>query len=396
MARSRVPTVAPGEFRLPPPPERSGLVVRGAYELGLLPGHGGLLRVGLALAAFTWLPLALLTALEGGSDGVVVGFEDSFGTHARLLLGIPMFFFAEGLLGGRIAGVLHELQRTGIVSSNDDPRFIRAWDQTQRLWHSWAVEIALIAVAAATIYSGLRSDLPASLTTWRTAADGSLTWAGWWYTVVCLPVFRFLIGRWTWRLTVWVVLLWRLSRMHLNLMPTHPDNAGGLGGLGVAHVDLAPVIFAFSAMIAATFAEQIKFGVASFESFALPATALVAGLTAAGVLPLCLFSRRLLEVKQRGLVDYGSLATGYVRAFDDKWRRGGAGDEPLLGSADIQSLADLGNSFANIRSMQFVPISLSQITALAAAAALPILPLILFAVPLDQLVVGWFRSLVGM
>jgi hypothetical protein len=214
--------------------------------------------------------------------------------------------------------------------------------------------------------------------------------------VVSLPVFRFLIGRWTWRLLVWVVLLWRLSRMHLQLLPTHPDNAGGLGGLGVAHVDLAPVIFGFSAMIAATFAEQIKFGVAPLESFAVPATALVVGLTAAAVLPLCVFSRRLLEVKQHGLVDYGSLATGYVRGFNDKWLRGGAGDEPLLGSADIQSLADLGNSFANIRNMQLVPISWSQITTLAVAAGLPILPLVLFAVPLDQIVVGWFRSLVGM
>jgi hypothetical protein len=138
-------------------------------------------------------------------------------------------------------------------------------------------------------------------------------------------------------------------------------------------------------MIAATFAEQIKFGVASFESFALPATALVAGLTAAGVLPLCLFSRRLLEVKQRGLVDYGSLATGYVRSFDDKWRRGGAGDEPLLGSADIQSLADLGNSFATVRGMRVVPaVDLKiNILPLLLSALAPFAPWALIVVPID-------------
>ena len=38
--------------------------------------------------------------------------------------------------------------------------------------------------------------------------------------------------------------------------------------------------------------------------------------------------------------------------------RGGApADEPLLGSADIQSLADLGNSFEIVKQMKWDPVS---------------------------------------
>ena len=38
----------------------------------------------------------------------------------------------------------------------------------------------------------------------------------------------------------------------------------------------------------------------------------------------------------------------YVREFRGKWLRGGAApDEPLVGSGDIQSLADRGNSCGN-------------------------------------------------
>ena len=43
--------------------------------------------------------------------------------------------------------------------------------------------------------------------------------------------------------------------------------------------------------------------------------------------------------------DYGKLGQRYAREFDRKWMRDGAPDEPLLGSADIQSLADLRNGF---------------------------------------------------
>ena len=45
-----------------------------------------------------------------------------------------------------------------------------------------------------------------------------------------------------------------------------------------------------------------------------------------------------------------------MRDFDSKWLRGGApDDEPFVGSADIQSLADMGNSFDVVKGMRFVP-----------------------------------------
>ena len=243
----------------------------------------------------------------------------------------------------------------------------------------------------------MRPGLPTAqeITTWRGTAEGGLTAAGWWYALVSLPMFRFLLWRWLWRLFIWAALLWQTSKIQLRLLPTHPDQAGGIGTLGVAHVDLSPLIFAMSATLAATFAEEIKFAAVPLPQYAMPVTATVVGLTALSLVPLFFFTRRLLEVKQRGLLDYGGLATDYVQAFNRKWLQGGAGDEPLIGSADVQSLADLGNSFGVIQNMQLVPISWSQISSLALAAALPMLPLVLFAVPLDQIVIGGIRSLVG-
>jgi hypothetical protein len=60
--------------------------------------------------------------------------------------------------------------------------------------------------------------------------------------------------------------------------------------------------------------------------------------------------------------------------------------DELLGSGDIQSLADLGNSFGFVRDMRLVPFSLEDVFRLALATAIPILPLLLTIMPLDELV----------
>jgi len=74
----------------------------------------------------------------------------------------------------------------------------------------------------------------------------------------------------------------------------------------------------------------------------------------------------------------GQLAQQYVDRFDQRWVRGNIPlSEPLLGSADIQSLADLGNSYALVREMRPVPFSLEDISRMAAVTASPFLPLLL-------------------
>ena len=84
---------------------------------------------------------------------------------------------------------------------------------------------------------------------------------------------------------------------------------------------------------------------------------------------------------------FGTLASRYVRnsrrsgiVADARWRG-------LLGSGDIQSLADLGNSYAVVGDMRFVPFGLTNITRLAAATAAPLLPLGLTVLSFEDLVV---------
>ena len=103
--------------------------------------------------------------------------------------------------------------------------------------------------------------------------------------------------------------------------------------------------------------------------------------------PMLTFASKLAAAKRAGLRDYGSLAQRYVREFDVKWIRGGApSGEPLVGTADLQSLADLGNSFEVVVGMRWVPFTGQTILQLAFATLLPVLPLTLTMISLDELV----------
>jgi len=63
-----------------------------------------------------------------------------------------------------------------------------------------------------------------------------------------------------------------------------------------------------------------------------------------------------------------------------------AATEGLLGAADIQSLADLGNSYSVVGEMRTVPFGLQDISRLAIATAAPMVPLLLTIWPPEELI----------
>ena len=108
--------------------------------------------------------------------------------------------------------------------------------------------------------------------------------------------------------------------------------------------------------------------------------------------PLLVFSAPLADAKRRGLREYGILAQRYVREFDNKWLHGGApADEPFVGSADIQSLADLGNSFEIVKSMRWLPFTSQTVLQLAAFTIAPVVPLALTMISLEELLKRVFK-----
>jgi hypothetical protein len=351
----------------------------------------GLLRRRLAgLVLLTWVPLFVLSALEGQAlGGVQLPFLKDLEVQARFLVALPLLILAEVLVHKRLAPAVRLFLEKGIVRPEDRARFDEIVASTMRLRNSLAIEIGLIAfvlIGGHYIWQefAIRAD-----TWYAKATEQGLrqSMAGNYFFWLSLPVFQFMLIRWYYRLLLWCRFLWRVSRLDLDLVPAHPDRAGGLGFLGINTYAFAPLLLSQSVLISAMIAGRILYQGAQLQAFKVElAGALVFALLQA-LGPLIVFAPGLLAAKRRGLREYGLLADRYVREFDRKWVRGGAApEEPLVGSADIQSLADLGNSMAVIREMRPVPFGKETVIQLAVVTALPLLPLALTVFPLDELI----------
>ena len=174
----------------------------------------------------------------------------------------------------------------------------------------------------------------------------------------------------------------------MRLISTHPDRAGGLAFLGKSSYAFGPILFAQGTLLAGLIASRILYQGESLLSFKLEAIGLVGFFVLFILGPLVMFTPQLARAKRRGLGEYGLLANRYVQGFEEKWVRGEAAEsDELLGSGDIQSLADLGNSYAVVREMRVVPFGVEDILRLAVATAAPLLPLGLTVFSFEELIV---------
>jgi hypothetical protein len=302
---------------------------------------------------------------------------------------LPVLIAAELIAHLRLRPVVRRFVERRIVLPQDLPRFHRAIESAIKLRNSIPVEVGLVVV----VYSvGLwlwQSRIGLDVATWYAVPGGrwQLTAAGYWYVFVSIPIVQFILLRWYLRFVVWYRFLWQVSRINLNLVPTHPDRAAGLAFLGKSAYAFGPILFAQGALLAGLVARRVLYSGESLMSFRLEAGGFVAFFVFAILGPLLMFTPAMARAKRTGVADYGLLAQRYVESFAQKWIvRDPAPSEELLGAADIQSLADLGNSYALVRDMRSIPFGLEDIARLAAATAAPLLPLALTVLSPEELI----------
>jgi hypothetical protein len=346
----------------------------------------------IVLSLLAWLPLLLLSVVEGTAWGgrVQVPFLQDVELHVRLLVALPLLIVAELVVNQRTRLTVRQFVERGLVPDAARARFDAIIDSAMRLRNSVIAEVLLIAfVYVVGVGFFWRTQMALPVASWYgTPAAGTWhpTLAGWWMGCVSLPVFQFLLLRWYFRIFVWTRFLWQVSRIELTLVPTHPDRSGGLGFLALVAYAFSPLLVAQGALVAGTIAERIFYAGATLPQFKLELVGVVAVLVFVVLGPMLVFGPKLAAAKREGLREYGTLAQRYVREFDQKWLRGGAAaDEPFVGSGDIQSLADLGNSFQVVQDMRLVPFTWQTVLQLAVATLVPVAPLLLTMFSLDQL-----------
>ena len=305
-------------------------------------------------------------------------------------MALPLLILAEKIVHERLRPAVRLFVEKGIVRPEDRPRFDAIVSSTMRWRNSVVLELGLLVF----VFTGGHSSGPKSSLlhgeTWFVRPTGSgpgLSRAGLWYAWISMPVFQFILLRWWYRLVLWCRFLFLVSRLDLDLSPSNPDRAGGLGFLGTSTAAFAPFLVAQSALVSAMVASRILQQGAQLQDFKLELGGSLAFALLQALGPLMVFAPNLLAAKRRGLREYGLLADRYVKEFDRKWIHGGAAqDEPLVGSADIQSLADLDGSFDVVRGMRPFPFGKETVLQLIVTVVLPGLPLVLTVIPLEELV----------
>lgn len=378
-------------------PERFSLVAGGAFHallgrVGLLapdglPGRTAAL--GLGLVAFL-LPAAVVTLQSLIDDGYSGWdyFEDAT-VYARFLVSIVVMVSTERFADSRIVLMTQHFRDAQLLNPVERVRFAVSVIRADRQANSHRAEWLILAVAFGWSIINTRFVTVVSVDSWegavRAGGEIGLSWAGEVSALTSNTLFLFLLLRWFWRFYIWSALLWRTSRMDLQIMPLHPDRCGGLGFLGIFPGIFSGLIFALSCVIAASFHKAASVVGSSEQTLWLATAAWLVLIALIFLGPLLCFVRPLYLAREKALLEYGRLAHGHHLAFHRKWLAGGVGGEEIMGSSDPSSASDLNASVEIVYAMRSFPVDRTALVQLLVSAGIPMLVMAALQMPLGDL-----------
>ena len=333
--------------------------------------------------AIGWVPLVLLTALF--HPNLLSSLLRDYHVNARLLLAVPVLLAGQGLMESRVGLMVRHVRDANLLGPDELASMERVVATLVRWGDSWLPELLIIVMVYLNT-AAIWHERVAEHWAWGvigTGASAHITPAGWYFGLVSQVIYRFLVGLGLWKWLLWTVYLFKLSRLNLKLVPTHPDHHGGVGFLGLSPMAFAPIAFAISAAIGSNWREQILYAGAHLVTFKIQAVVLLAVILIMGLGPLAFFIPKLGKLRRSGIIQYGTLAQIHSTDFHEKWilRRAGH-EQEFLAAPEASTLTDYGASYENIEKMQPFPFDKGAFVSLALAVAVPLIPAVLAQIPL--------------
>ncbi len=343
-------------------------------------------RVAIVLM-ISWLPLVIVTAIFNRDQ--LVRLLTDYEVYSRVAIAIPVLLVGQLVMEDRFSVVAKYVRQARLLSSEDMHKLKGVLATIRRLRDSPLSEliiVALVFIDVAVIWQSRVASGP-GWAVYRSGGTVHLTPAGWYYGLVSAPLYQLLIGLCFWKWFLWSLFLFRLSRMDLKLVATHPDAHGGLGFLGLSAVGFIPVAFSLSAVIGGSWSNEILNNGARLESFQLPAIILVVLTFIIALAPLALFVRRLDVLRRTAMLQYGVLAQTQSSYLDTKWLSHSSHPEQAQFSVDeVTALADFSISYRNIKQLRPFPADKGTLIALALAVLAPLFPAVLAEFPFSVIV----------
>ncbi|MRS01771.1 hypothetical protein EG832_00850 [bacterium] len=343
----------------------------------------------LFIIAITWLPLLVLAALQGLviNDNIDIPFWKDFACHARFLIVIPILIFAEISVDFHLRELTAQFFKSGILDESDYSAFEAIRKKVERLANTyWSDIIILLFIVINLVLrlNKLESDMVSFWFFLPGKAVATLSWSGYWFALVSMPVMQFIMFRWMWRWIIWIIYFSKLSKLPLKLKSAHPDLAGGIGFLGFPPGPFTQVLFALAILFATTIAENIFFLRGTLPTFYPVMVGFAVISVLVNLAPLLVFTKPLQMQRRKGVFDYTTLIHEHHMQFDAKWFKN-PHEEELTGMPDASSMADLNSSFDIVRRMRLFPFDIKIMMSSILFAIVPMLPLFAFEYNLVEL-----------
>jgi hypothetical protein len=370
-------------------------LVRGGYSfhvasrMGFEPPttHKRLTKV-LLLLLVTWAPLVILSFLSGHAWSHSVKEPLLFDPviYSRFLFVVPLLELAQVVVEASLGMQMRQFLKSGLVPEHERPEFLEAQAAAVRMRGSILAEFVIAVLSLAISFAARVIVSPGQdSSTWERLGS-TITPAGWWYILVSLPILAYFLFRWVWIFLLWAWFLFRVSRLDLELTPTHPDHAGGLGFLGWGLASFSLILMAVSAVLSGSLAREILHRGSSLDSLKYHVMVFVVLAIVIVHAPLLAFAGKQTRCRFEGLLNFGTLIWRHDLAFDEKWvKTMDTKHESLLGSSDVESLANLGVVYEHVERMQIVPFDKKTAVILVLATLIPLIPLVGTAIPLADI-----------
>jgi hypothetical protein len=375
---------------------RDDLIFRAQRRLHLIPEQGlGIIRRALFFALLTWLPLVVWsffkgTALQGQMHEPLL---NHFGIHARFLVAIPLMIFGEGMMHNIFTKLIPYFYTSGLVRNEHKSAFARIIQKAISLRNSttpWVVIAAFVCLSAV-IHPAYQDMHELDWANVGTTGQYNLGFGGWWMIFVSRPIFTALIWISLWRLIMLFLLFKWIAALDLELVPTHPDRAGGLGFLEKTPVAFSLLVFAISVVLASRLAHEIVYHGMQLQSLKSLLVVYLIVIAVVFLSPLMAFIPKLLATKRRARLEYGALVGNHGRLVQRRWiRHESINDESLLQAPELGPVADTLTLYEAAIKMRPIPIGKTAILSIVLPAALPLIALFAIKVPVKDLVLKLF------
>src|SRR5690554_1369854 len=330
----------------------------------------------LLLWLLSWVPLVALTAHS--SPAAMSTFLMDAEALARLLIGMPALLLGGSFVDRYLTRGVHDFYESELLPRSACDPVAR---QLARWGSGWGLRAIILGIVAASLSMTALEDSSFALRGWRQEGDGYSP-AGAWYRWIATPAYRYLWLRLAWGLIVWLGVVGLVARL-LEPCLLHLDRQGGLGRFVSVHAAFAPLAFGMSSSAAGSLANQLIHRGRSLEDvqllligfivmIQLPILATLLPL----VVPLYREKKKTLERLSTVTVSWSRLVAPHLVE-----RR----PPPSPNTHDLAAHADLIATYTVVDQTSVLPWRKSVVLTLGFFTTLPMLPVLLIGVPLQEI-----------